>query len=128
MITLQGITLPADLNWADEPSHTPIRSAVEKSLGGAPIIWEDEGDSSGRFIDLTGDEESAWISRSTYEALVSLASTPLIIYTLDYHGTTYNVRFRNEEKPPVFATPVVQYSQYDGTDWYSSVQIKLMEI
>lgn len=125
MIQLDTIELP-DLVIEDEFAFTGVEARVDRSLGGAPIIWEQE--IAGRPIDLTGDERSAWITRDTLEDLKTLAAVPGATYTLTYESDTYTVRFRHEEPPAIMADPLVPRPNHADGDYYKNVRLKLMEI
>lgn len=124
-ITLAGITLP-DLVIEDEYAQAGVRSVVEFSLGGRPIIWEDE--KFGRTIDLVGGNDTGWIERSTLEQLKALANVPLQEFVLDYEGETKSVRFRQEDPPVISALPILPRPNHVDGDWYANVRIKLMEV
>jgi hypothetical protein len=124
-ITLAGISLP-DLVIEDEYAQAGVRSVVEFSLGGRPIIWEDLR--YGKTIDLVGTGDTGWIDRSTLEQLQSIANIPLQEFTLDYEGELKSVRFRQEDPPVISATPILPRPNHVDGDWYANVRIKLMEV
>jgi len=124
-ITLGGVDLP-DLLIENEFGFPGVDSRVEFSLGGTPIIWEQE--MTGKPIDLRGTTDTGWITRSVLQSLYALAAVPGATYTLDYEGTIYTVRFRNEDRPVLAAKPAVGRPNQDTTDYYSDVSIKLMEV
>lgn len=92
-ITLEGITLPADLQWTDEFSGFGVGQTITPTLTGSLVV-EETAQPEGRNITLTSDGAS-WVERSTVEALAALAATPLdgTTLTLNWHGTTYAVVF-----------------------------------
>jgi hypothetical protein len=125
-VSIGGITLPDDLIWENEHSFTGVDSRVEKSTGGAPIIWE--GEIGGRPADLVGGDNWGWITLSQRKDMKALASVPRSTYEL-IHGTeSYTVRFRNEEGEPIEAEPVKPMPGYEmeDDDMYCNVRIKLM--
>lgn len=124
-ITLAGITLP-DLVLQDEYAQAGVRSVVEFSLGGRPIIWEDL--QYGKTIDLIGDAETGWIDRTTLEALKTIANVPLQEFILDYEGDLKSVRFRHEDPPVISAIPILPRPNHSSVDWYANIRIKLMEV
>ncbi len=121
-ITLGGVTLP-DLTIDDEFAWTGVEAAVDRSVGGAPIVWERE--ISGRPVDLVGGDDTGWITRATLSALKALAAVPRATYTLSYEGTDYTVRFRNEEIA-IEATPVIPRPNHGTGDYYRNVRIRFM--
>ena len=121
-ITLGGVSLP-DLTIEQEFGWTGVESAVDMSVGGAPIVWERE--ISGQPLDLVGGEDTAWITRAILEDLLALAAVPRATYTLDYEGTEYTVRFRNEDGA-ISAEPLVPRPNHEDTDYYKNVRIRLM--
>jgi len=122
-ITLGGIELP-DLTIENEFGWTGVRSEVDRSSGGAPIIWEDV--KTGQALDLVGRADTAWIMRATLKALRALAAVPRANYTLNYEGTEYTVRFRNEDGEAIYAEPLVPRPNHEDTDYYRNVCIRLM--
>jgi hypothetical protein len=121
-ITLGGISLP-DFVIDQEFAWTGIESAVDRTVGGAPIVWERE--ISGEALDLVGTADMAWATRATIQAVRNLAAVARATYTLDYEGTEYTVRFRNEDGA-IEAEPLVPRPNHEDTDYYRNVRIRLM--
>ncbi len=122
-ITLDGLTLP-DLTKRNEFANAKVRSVVNETLGGKPVIWE-----SGRSIDafdLVGGSDWGWISRTTLISLRTRADVVGATYTLVYESDTITVRFRNEEGDAIEAVPLIARPNHDNTDWYNNVILKLM--
>jgi len=124
-ITLGGISLP-DVVIENEFSQRQVRAVVEFSLGGSPLIWEDNY--YGKDITLVGADDFAWIDRSTLQQLFAIAGVPNAFYTLDYEGELYSVRFKHEMPPVISATPIVPRPNHDSGDYYNNLEIRLMEI
>lgn len=124
-IQIDTVTLP-DLVIDGEFEFTGVRAEVAHSLGGTPIVWEDS--IQGKPLDLVGTRDEGWIDRTTLLALQALAGVAGATYTLTYESDTYNVRFRHEDVPAIEAFPIIPRPNPDGTDWYSNVRIKLMEV
>lgn len=124
-IQLGGVDLP-DLVIDAEYAQVNVASVVEFSLGGTPLIWEDNR--FGNELDLVGGEDFGWIDRDTMEQLLALSSVPNNTYTLDFEGDIKVVRFRNESPPAISADPIIPRPNHDGSDWYNNVRIKLMEV
>lgn len=124
-VILEGITLP-DLVIDNEFSNLKIRAEEEKSLSGRSIIWEQS--TSFKPIDLIGGDDFGWISRTDLLQVQAFAEVAGATYTLNYEGTIYTVRFRNEDAPAIETDLVVPRSNPEGGDWYHNLRIKLMEI
>ena len=107
MITLDTITLPKDLWWEDETEWTPVEQSVEYSTTGALLI-DIATKQAGRPITLTGEEGKAWTTRKTVLDLMALAAVPGKEMTLVIGNRSFQVMFRQNEKPieadPVFRT------------------------
>lgn len=125
MISLGGVVLP-DVVIDNEFGEHKVRSVVEFSLGGRPIIWEDVA--YGPALDLVGGEDYAWIDRQTLKELQGLSAVPQSSYTLIYESDTFLVRFRNEDAPVIEAQPIVARPNQDDSDWYQNLRIKLMKL
>ena len=121
------VSLPLDLQWMDEYDWLPIEQTEEYSLTGALII--DIGTrQSGRPITLAGDDETAWVSRTTVDALRAWAATPGQELTLTLpDARTFSVVFRHSDDPALVATPVVFSAPMEATDHYI-ITLKLLEI
>lgn len=102
MITLAGLTLPADLQWTDEFNYQPVAEAVTVAASGSQWI-ETSTRQAGRPITLAGGKK-VWVYRDLIVQLKSLADTPMAM-VLHYHGVDYDVRFRYSEGAYT-ATPV----------------------
>jgi hypothetical protein len=109
-----------------EFGNTKVRSQVELTLGGRPIVWEDSVAS--KEFSLVGTVDTGWIDRSTLVSLHALAEVPNATYELNYEGTVSTVRFRNEEPYCINAFPIIPRPNPDSTDWYNQVEIRLMEV
>lgn len=74
-VTLQGITLPNDLQWTDEFTGHGVGQVITPTLTGSLIV-EETLQTKGRQITLASNG-AAWVTRSTVEALAALAAAPL---------------------------------------------------
>lgn len=70
-ITLDTVTLPAGLIWANEWAWTGVARVMEKSLTGVPVI-QITPLTSGRAITFDGRERAAWMTRAELAALAAL--------------------------------------------------------
>lgn len=124
MITLNGITLPSDLEWQDEFNWTPVQQRTARTLTGKLVI--EEGDRiKGRPFTLAGAENAAWIRKGTLDQLRALATANNTM-DLNYHGEQYQVRFRHRETP-IEASQVIRTAAPDQDTRYTFT-IRLMEV
>jgi len=115
------LQLDPDLQWINEFEWSPIEESEERSLTGALLI--DIGvKSGGRPITLAPpDDDSAWMTRSTIEQLRSWEQMPALTLTLNFRGTSYQVKFRRTEGKPLEAHPatfVADPMPGGFGDWY----------
>lgn len=107
MISLDTLTLPADLWWEDEIEWTPVEQSVEYSTTGALLI-DLATKQAGRPITMVGEEDKAWTTRKTVLDLLAFAAVPGKEMTLAIADRSFQVMFRQNEKPvdaePVFRT------------------------
>jgi hypothetical protein len=119
MITLtkdgNTVTLPADLQWSDEFSWSPVEQSTGYSLNGALVVQEGLKQ-KGRTITLVGGSDAAWVRRADLLALHALAATPGV-FSLDYHGRLFSVKFRYPQ--PIETAPVLPLADPGPDDWYS---------
>lgn len=121
------VQLHPDLYWNDESSWHPVEQTVERSITGALIV-QAATRVAGRPITLQPeDDNTAWMPRSTLDALRNWAAVPAKQMTLTLRGTDRTVMFRHHDGEAVVAVPVVHYSDVDGTDHYR-ITIRLMEL
>lgn len=119
------VTLPDDLLWADETTWNPVEQSAQRTITGALIV-QSATRVGGRPITLQPEDDgSAWMSRTTVDALRNLAAVPGREMTLTLRGTTYNVIFRHHDGVAVEAKPVVHYSDVVAGDFYL-VTLRLM--
>lgn len=121
------LQLPEDLYWADEFSWNPVQQSVEPTITGALIV-SSAAKLAGRQITLQPeDDSSAWMQRSTLEALRNFAAEPGKEMVLTLRGQPYDVVFRHQEGSAIDSSPVMHFSDVDAGDYYR-VTIRLMEI
>ena len=112
------IDLPPDYFWSDENDWAAVEQSIQRSVSGALIVSASLR-IAGRPITLTSeDQTSAWMSRSTLEALRTWAAVPGRQMALSIRGTTYNVIFRHHDGQAIEAKPVAHYSDVQPTDLY----------
>jgi len=126
-ITLDAIDLPIDLIWSDEHGWSNVVQNIKKSLTGALVIQE-ASQAKGRLITLVGGSDSAWISRTTLEALKVKYDTPDLTMTLTFHGTPYTVMFnRSGNTSPVESKEIYDLADPDADHIYS-ITLKFIEV
>jgi hypothetical protein len=125
-ISLNGITLPKDLEWQDEFDWNPVRQASDRSLTGKLMI-DEAGKVGGRPITLYGGPNACWVPRSTITALFALTATPGLQMTLSYHGTDYTVMWNRANGVPIEARPV-QRIMNPGPAHKYHFTLRLMEV
>lgn len=116
-ITLDTITLPADLIWTDEYDWTPKEASESRTLTGALII-QTGTKQAGRPITLAGDDRSAWTTRATADALQAKLSTDTAMTLTLNDGRQFQVFWRHADKP-LDTRPVVPYSEPAADDPYT---------
>ena len=123
-ISLDAITLPADLIWVDEYEHTPVKQAISTAVDGSLII-EAAAQIKGRPITLQGYDNAAWIDRATLEALRAKQYQAALIMTLTLNGDSFSVLFM--QPGGIAAKPVIDYNNPEAADWYT-ITLKFIEI
>ncbi|AMO56113.1 hypothetical protein GZ77_04700 [Endozoicomonas montiporae] len=112
-MTLDEIELPDDLLWINEFNWNPVEQTTDRSLSGALLVQE-QSLLHGRPIELSGNDESGWVPRSTVEALLLLAQTPNKIMTLTLPDErTFTVIFDRRNGSPIQAQQVLPYAYPD---------------
>lgn len=101
VITLGGVTLPADLAWPDRYSWQPVTVNTEYSLTGALII-QSAKKLAGRPITLQGAENRAWATHTIVQAVKALQAVAGQTYTLTLEGASYNVMILSVEAEPLW--------------------------
>lgn len=126
-ITLNGITLPPDLNWVDRFSTQPLVSTRRRTLSGDQIIYH-QGLVAGQQITLVATQDTGWIQYSVVQSLKSLHDgSPELDFVLSFHGETHQCRFRYDEPPALQLAPL-RYRQTYAADDYFIGTIKLVTI
>lgn len=106
VITLDALTLPDDLSWADEYAWLPIVQTSEFSLTGALIV-EEATRQAGRPMTLQTPEGGAWTTRATVNLLrATLTANTSMTLTL-HDARNFNVRWRHSETP-LESSPVLE--------------------
>lgn len=121
------ISLQPDMEWGDKFDWSPVGQAATRGITGA-LIAQARAMTAGRPITLgPADETSAWLTLSVLEQLRNLAAIPGLTMTLTIHGQTFSVWFRHQDGNAIEATPVVQYREYQSTDFFR-VTLRFMTV
>lgn len=124
-ISLDGLSLP-DLIWEDEFEWDPIETSMELTLGGRPVVWEDDI-LAGRPITLSAHPDQGWLTRSQVLSLKEKAEVKGATYILDYEGQLFTVRFRRELGTAVEVEPVVPRPNHQNGDYYTG-RVRLITV
>jgi len=116
-LTLDSITLPAGLIWADKYNWTPVSQSVDISLTGTLVIQE-AAQLSGRPITLAGGDRFCWAPRSVIDTLYDTLQTAGLTMTLNLGDDgSHQVVWRRDSQPLEVA-PVVAYSDPNDETQY----------
>jgi len=126
MITLDTLTLPSGLSWADEYNAQSVAQTVRRTLDGGQVITY-AGLQAGRHITLTSGEDFGWVRKSVVDALATKAASPGAIYSLSIRGQTYPVLFLHHEPPALDATPLWPVANPQSDDYYR-ITLKLITV
>lgn len=129
-VTQREIHLPNDMLWVDEFNWTPVASTSSYSLAGSLII-EQGVKLAGRPITLEmPDNEMAWISRATHEALRAAAALPARRFKLVFEYPSDIREFLVAFAPvddPVDGRPIKGFPEHEPNAWFS-VKLKFIEV
>ena len=120
------VSLPDDLDWADELSWSPVQQSAEASITGAMIVQIGTRE-SGRPITLEADA-TRYVSGDGIAHLHAWSQTAGQQLTLTLRGIARNVIFRHHDAPAFTAREIYgRVPTLDGTQYYE-LTLKLMEI
>ena len=122
-LTLDSISLPTDLIWADEYAYTPVKQTINTAVNGALVI-EAAAALAGRPITLQGGSDYAWCSKATLELLRAKQAQHGLIMTLTHLSVGHSVLF---VQPGIEAKPIQDFSNPESTDFYS-VTLKFIKL
>lgn len=123
-MTLDTITLPADLLWVDEYRWTRVAQQVDIMADGAVVVQAD-AQQTGRPITLAGGDNFGWIDRTTLELLRAKANQPGLVMTLTLaDGTPRSVVFAEER---MSAVQIYEHS-HPETDHPYRVTLHFLEL
>lgn len=126
-MTLDGITLPDGLVWADEFDWTAVAQKTATTITGALLVQEGEY-LAGRPITLKGSEESCWAPRSVIEQLYAMTLTADRVMTLDLGGTLKSVIWLRGSAPPVEAVQLLPVSRPLTDALYVLLALRFLEV
>ncbi|MCU7839783.1 MAG: hypothetical protein KZQ94_10455 [Candidatus Thiodiazotropha sp. (ex Troendleina suluensis)] len=126
MITLDGITLPGDLEWIDEHTWSSVGQTKTVTLTGALII-EEAAQLAGQPITLVGGQRACLVTKATVESLQALADQAGLQMSLDYNGTVMAVMFNRENGEAAEARLFRRIADPQPTDLFY-ITIRLMRI
>ena len=124
-MTLDTLTLPDDLVWADEFDWTPVKQTLTEAVDGSLIV-ETGLRLQGRPITLVGAADSGWILRGTLKALYALAQTASPRTLVLNDSRSFTVIFRHGEKP-IEAAPVISFANPGDDDAYT-LTVRLLQV
>ncbi|MBF0555042.1 MAG: hypothetical protein HQK96_10890 [Nitrospirae bacterium] len=125
MIKLGDLEFQRKLLWPNRHEWTGISAAVERTLSGGVVVYDNE--ISGRPIDIEGSETTGWITYADLKTLRAMAMVLDAVYVLIYEDETFDVRFRHEDAPVLDFKPLLERSSYSDNDYFYGT-IKLMEV
>jgi len=128
-ITLEGITLPDDIQWTDEFVGFGVGQVITPTLTGALVV-EETAQVDGRAMTLQSGS-GAWLTRGTVEAVEALAATPLSsdgsLALVWGDGRTFDVAFDRSRGPAVEAVEVLRVASGTQTSThYYTVTLRLL--
>lgn len=123
-ITLDGITLPEDLQWIDEFDWSPVAQDREYTIGGALSVQEGTK-LAGRAITLSGGDW-AWVPRTTVNALHAIKTAGREMSLTLGDGRQFTVMW-DFASNPLKATPVIFQSPMEDADQYY-LELRLFEV
>lgn len=126
MITLDTLSLPADLIWHDEYSFRSVLQSVRRTLDGGVVVFHSPA-AAGQEITLQSTEQSGWVRKSVVDALRALADIPGQVMTLTLRGRAYTVVFRHHDANPLDAAPIFHSANPHADDFFQ-VTLRFMTI
>ena len=98
---------------------------ISTRFDGGAVIVQQGTKLAGRPVTLGGEDNHNWLRRETLATLHEWAAVPELELTLDYHGNTYNVIFRNHDQ--ALSVSPVWWTNDADSDWYHA-EIRLMTL
>lgn len=114
-----GVTLDHTPIWIDRNRYFDASTEYSTAIDGAEITVN--GVRGAHYpITLECTNKTGWQLGSTVTSLRALSAVVNAYYTLTLNGTTYTVRFRNEQGGGAIQMETLQLlSNPDGSSWYT---------
>lgn len=137
LLTLDGVDLPEDMEWADEFTAWKVGQVVRPSLTGALIVQE-AALQAGRpvtlqSLDLGGGDYAAAVSLATLdllrakEEIAGAASMPLVLPASGGGTRALQVRWRRTDGPAIVARPLTYKVPAEPADLFL-ITLRLMTV
>lgn len=136
-ITLDGIELPEDLEWADEYTAWKVGQIIRPSLTGA-IVVQEAAMQAGRPVtlqsmDLGGGDYVAAVTLATLDLLrakeesAGAPNMTLVIPIADGGTRTLSVRWRRTDGPAIVARPLTYKVPAEAADLFL-ITLRLIQV
>jgi len=126
MILLDGIELPAGLLWQADLNYCAIKQEGKPSITGRMVLNRGRM-KDGRPIVLVGNQ-NAWLTLGELKTISELRLIPKMMQ-LNYHGTTYNVRWDYGQADHFAYKQIHEHTDViDDNDQLMLETIKLIEV
>lgn len=135
-ITLDGITLPADLEWTDEFTAWKVGQVARTSLTGALIVYESVRQ-AGRPITLeTTRDGQRWVAPIRLDMLRALQASeespaagpfPLLLPAHNAGTRAFTCIWRREGGSAIEARPIRFITPFVDGDWFA-VTLRLLQV
>jgi hypothetical protein len=93
--SIHTVTLDHTPIWTDRNKYQDNTTAVSTAIDGSEIVVSAER--RPYTITLVSNRDTGWIKTTTVTSLRTLSAVVGAYYTLTLNGTSYTVRFRNEQ-------------------------------
>ncbi len=115
---LGGISIDHTPLWIDRNKCTDATSEVSTAIDGSEIVTT--AASGAHYpITLESTQDTGWLKGSTVTALRALSAVPGAYYALVLNGTSYVVRFRNEQSGgAIQMETLLPHSNPGVDDWW----------
>lgn len=124
---LGGVTLDNTPRWTDRNKYEDLSSEVSTAIDGNEIVVNAaRGDNYPITLEMGGND--GWIKGSTVTSLRALSAVANAYYTLTLNGSSYKVRFRNEQGGGAIQVDTVLNISAPGVDDYYNGTIYLMAV
>jgi hypothetical protein len=122
---LNGIALPAGLQWIDRPQHVDIQQSVSRTLSGAPVVWYQK--TSGlQPVTLVADMPYCWFYWEWMDRLEKWQKITGGQFAFQWDSFNATVIFAHHSPPALGLTP--RYNLSDETKDRYTGSIKLITI